>query len=204
MNLTFISTTLLVITTAATALGLALINTHPFAEQQRQVSFGAASREFGSSLSPVSNMDTHYIFDMGAKGLPTLGDILARERSATIAMDAILRSEPLMRAINGDSADFRDGLTLLLPTNRAFSKLDSLPEDLESVMRRHFIPQIVTSQQMKRGAKANSYQKLATLHFMSSQGKLYVQADQRNPVEVRGAGLQARGGIYFLVDELFV
>ncbi|KAJ2614394.1 hypothetical protein H4S08_001717 [Coemansia sp. RSA 1365] len=204
MNLKFISATFLVIATAATALGLPLTDKHPIAEQQRQVSFGAASKEFGSSASAVSNMDTHYIFDMGAKGLPTLGDILARERSATIAIDAILRSEPLMRAINGDSEDFREGLTLLLPTNRAFSKLDSLPEDLESVMRRHFIPQIVTAQQMKRGAKANAYQKLAALQFTSSQDKIYVQADQRSPVEVRGAGSKARGGIYFLVDELFV
>ncbi|KAJ2801222.1 hypothetical protein H4R20_003762 [Coemansia guatemalensis] len=190
--------------TAATELGLQLADTHQAVEQQRQVSFGASSRDFGSSGPPVSNMDTRYIFDMDSEGLPTLVDILARERSATIAMDAILRSEPLMRAINGDSADFPDGVTLLLPTNRAFNKLESLPEDLELVMRRHFIPQIVTAQDMKSGIEASAYQKLATLRFTSSQGNIYVQADQRSPVEVRGSGSQARGGIYFLVDELFV
>ncbi|KAJ2077732.1 hypothetical protein H4R24_004957 [Coemansia sp. RSA 988] len=190
--------------TVVTALGLQLANTYPVVEPHRQISFGAANRDFGSSVRPVSHMDTPYIFDSGAEGLPTLVDILARERSATIAMDAILRSEPLMRAINGDSPDFRNGLTLLLPTNRAFKKLDSLPDDLELVMRRHFIPQIVTAQQMKSGVEVSAYQKQAVLRFTSSQVNIYVTADERSPVEIRGKGTQARGGIYFLVDELFV
>ncbi|KAJ1721415.1 hypothetical protein LPJ61_006043 [Coemansia biformis] len=141
---------------------------------------------------------------MGAQGPPALSDIIAQEKSASIAVDAIFRSEDLVRAISGDSADFGSGLTLLLPTNRAFRSLGSLPDDIERVMKRHFIPQVVTLEQMARGAAVPAYQALAVLRFSSSHGKPHVQADQRPPVEVRGAGTHASSGTYYLVDELFV
>ncbi|KAJ2713852.1 hypothetical protein H4R19_002047 [Coemansia spiralis] len=149
-------------------------------------------------------MASHYVYDQDAQGPPALSDIIAQEKSASIAVDAIFRSEALVRAISGDSAEFGDGLTLLLPTNRAFQSLDSLPDDLELVMKRHFIAQLVTHAQMERGAVVSSYQSLAQLRFSSERGSVYVQADQRRPVEVRGAGTHAGSGVYFLIDSLFV
>ncbi|KAJ2809796.1 hypothetical protein GGI24_007144, partial [Coemansia furcata] len=83
----------------------------------------------------------HYTFDTNAQGPPELIDVLAMEKSATTAMDAIMQSESLVRAISGDSNDFKNGLTLLLPTNEAFRKAGPIPENLEPVMQRHFIPQ---------------------------------------------------------------
>ncbi|KAJ1662442.1 hypothetical protein IW140_001662 [Coemansia sp. RSA 1813] len=148
-------------------------------------------------------MNVPYMFDSDAKGPPELSDVLAKEKGASIAMDAILSSESLVRAISGDSTDFAQGLTLLLPTNKAFQALNDIPDDLELVMKRHFVPQVVTSQMMEHGATVFSYQRSATLRFTSSQGQAYVQADKRAPIAVRGAGVQAGGGMYFLVDELF-
>ncbi|KAJ2456241.1 hypothetical protein EV183_000168 [Coemansia sp. RSA 2336] len=145
-----------------------------------------------------------YMFDSGGQGKPQLSDILGKEKSASIAMDAILRSEALVRAISGASTDFADGLTLLLPTNSAFQSLDSIPDDLELVMKRHFIPQVVTTQQMEKGTTVFAYERVASLRFSAAHGKVYVQADKRPPTEVKGAGTRASGGTYFLVDQLFV
>ncbi|KAJ2805158.1 hypothetical protein H4R21_001367, partial [Coemansia helicoidea] len=87
-------------------------------------------------------MASQYIYDLGAQGPPALSDIIAQEKGSSIAVDAILRSETLVRAVSGDSPDFGDGLTLLLPTNRAFRGLGPFPDDLELVMKRHFIAQV--------------------------------------------------------------
>ncbi|KAJ1954662.1 hypothetical protein GGI12_005740, partial [Dipsacomyces acuminosporus] len=149
-------------------------------------------------------MDSHFTFDSGAQGAPELSDIIAKERGATIAMDAILQNESLVRAISGSSADFKDGLTLLLPTNKAFQSLDSVPEDLELVMQRHFIPRIVTPKDMQEGITVYSHHRSALLRFTSSSGKVYVQADTRKPTEVVGTGTHAGSGSYFLVNDLFV
>ncbi|KAJ2368945.1 hypothetical protein H4S02_001128 [Coemansia sp. RSA 2611] len=149
-------------------------------------------------------MASPYMFDSDAQGKPQLSDVLAKEKSASIAMDAILRSEALVRAISGDSADFAQGLTLLLPTNRAFQSLDEIPDDLELTMKRHFVPQVITPQQMEDGISVYAYGRVARLRFKVSQGKTFVQADRRAPVEVRGAGTHAGSGTYFLVDQLFV
>ncbi|KAJ2556966.1 hypothetical protein EV175_001648 [Coemansia sp. RSA 1933] len=149
-------------------------------------------------------MSVPYMFDSDAKGPPALSDILAKEKGASIAMDAIMRSESLVRAISGDSADFAQGLTLLLPTNKAFLALSDIPDDIDLVMKRHFIPQAVTPQAMEQGTTVFAYQRSAALRFTSSQGRVYVQADKRAPTAVHGAGVQAGTGAYFLVDELFV
>ncbi|KAJ2837817.1 hypothetical protein J3B02_006400 [Coemansia erecta] len=109
-----------------------------------------------------------------------------------------------MRALSGDSVDFAQGLTLLLPTNDAFQNLDSVPEDLELALKRHFIPRTVTMQEMENGVTVRSYERLATLRFTSSKGRVFVQADHRAPTEVRGAGTHAGSGTYYLVDTLFV
>ncbi|KAJ2370938.1 hypothetical protein IW150_004833, partial [Coemansia sp. RSA 2607] len=144
----------------------------------------------------------HYTFDTDAGGKPQLSDIVAQEKSATIALDALVRSEQLMRALSGDSADFSNGLTLLLPTNDAFERLDSIPDDLDLVMKKHFIPRAITPQEMEEGVTVYSYERLATLRFTSVQGKVFVQADKGAPTEVRGLGVQAGSGTYFLVDRL--
>ncbi|KAJ1845781.1 hypothetical protein LPJ73_004737 [Coemansia sp. RSA 2703] len=146
----------------------------------------------------------HYTFDTDAGGKPQLSDIVAQEKSATIALDALVRSEQLMRALSGDSADFSNGLTLLLPTNDAFERLDSIPDDLDLVMKKHFIPRAITPQEMEKGVTVFSYERLATLRFTSVQGKVFVQADKGAPTDVRGSGVQAGSGTYFLVDRLFV
>ncbi|KAJ2826941.1 hypothetical protein IWW50_002124 [Coemansia erecta] len=149
-------------------------------------------------------MAAPYTFDSHAQGPPELSDILGKEKRASISMDAILRSEALTRAISGDSADFGDGLTLLLPTNQAFQSVDEMPEDLELVMKRHFIPQAVTLEHMREGVTVNAYGRVAVLRFTSADGRVFVQADQRSPVEVKGTGTGAGGGTYFLIDQLFV
>ncbi|KAJ2784783.1 hypothetical protein H4R18_000910 [Coemansia javaensis] len=151
-------------------------------------------------------MASQYTFDSGAQGPPALSDVIGQEKSASIAIDAILRSEALVRALSGDSADFASGggLTLLLPTNRAFQRLDELPADLEQAMARHFVPQALTRAQMAQGAVVSSYRGLAQLRFSAAaDGRIYVQADGGGaPVEVRGAGTHASTGVLFLVDAL--
>ncbi|KAJ2162035.1 hypothetical protein GGF46_001027 [Coemansia sp. RSA 552] len=152
----------------------------------------------------AAQQQRQYTFDVNEDGAPPrLSDKVAQEKGASIAMNAILQSESLMRALGGASADFQQGLTLLLPTNRAFQSLESIPDDLELVMKRHFIPQMITSEQMAKGATVQSYEDRAALVFSSKQGKTFVQADQRPLAEIRGAGTQVGDGIYFLVDSLF-
>ncbi|KAJ1644208.1 hypothetical protein LPJ64_004097 [Coemansia asiatica] len=119
-----------------------------------------------------------YTFDSNVQdSAPQLSDVIGQEKSATIALDALVRSEQLMRALSGDSVDFAQGLTLLLPTNDAFQNLDSVPEDLELALKRHFIPRTVTMQEMENGVTVRSYERLATLRFTSSKGRVFVQAD---------------------------
>ncbi|KAJ1654950.1 hypothetical protein GGF38_004854, partial [Coemansia sp. RSA 25] len=150
-------------------------------------------------------MSEHYTFDTNAQGPPELIDVLAMEKSATTAMDAIMQSEALVRAVSGDSADFKTGLTLLLPTNEAFRKAKSVPSnDLELVMQRHFVPQKVSLTAMTKGTTVDSYKGAASLRFSSTEGIMYVQADKREGVQVRGSGVRAGNGTYFLVDQLFV
>ncbi|KAJ2787141.1 hypothetical protein GGI15_000970 [Coemansia interrupta] len=140
----------------------------------------------------------HYTFDTDAGGKPQLSDIVAQEKSATVALDALVRSEQLMRALSGDSADFSNGLTLLLPTNDAFESLGSIPDDLDLVMKKHFIPRVITPQEMEEGVTVYSYERLAMLRFTSVHGKVFVQADKGAPTEVKGSGVQAGSGTYFL------
>ncbi|KAJ1894253.1 hypothetical protein LPJ66_005302 [Kickxella alabastrina] len=192
------------IATTTLALSVSFTKAYPTPGQQQQKVFGTRNEISRAPAVQNEMYNLPYTFDTDATGAPELSDILAQEKSATIALDAILRSEPLVRALSGDSSDFKDGLTLLLPTNKAFQSLDSLPDDLDLVMKKHFIAHVVTPQAMADGVTVHSYGRLATLRFSSSQDKVYVQADHRNPVEVRGAGVQAGGGIYFLVDELFL
>ncbi|KAJ2059735.1 hypothetical protein GGI17_004207 [Coemansia sp. S146] len=149
-------------------------------------------------------MAEHYTFDTNTQGPPELIDVLAMEKSATTAMDAIMQSESLVRAISGDSVDFKSGLTLLLPTNEAFRKAGPIPEDLELVMQRHFIPQVVSLESMASGTTVTSYKGSTNLRFLSKKDVVYVQADERELAQVRGAGVRAGDGIYFLVDQLFV
>lgn len=202
---------------AATAL---FAHSSPVPEpQQRQAAFVANYNSFLAPPLPIkmdapptgnsNNNNGRFVFDMDTQGPPQLSDVLAREKGATIALDAILQSELLVRAISGKSADFDKGLTLLLPTNRAFQSLGSLPDDLETVMKRHFIPQVISPKEMASGGAAiDSYQKLAKLRFSTMHGKVYVRANQWSPVEVRdgrNSGTQtANSGSYFLVDELFL
>ncbi|KAJ2705205.1 hypothetical protein FB645_002603 [Coemansia sp. IMI 203386] len=171
-------------------LGVTIAHSQPFAAQQRQVVFDNHQNKPHSLLAEMSNQP--YTFDNNAQGsVPQLSDVLGQEKSATIALDALVRSEQLMRALSGDSADFSQGLTLLLPTNDAFQKLDTVPEDLELVLKRHFVPHTVTVQEMEKGVTVRSYERLATLRFTHSQGKVFVQADRRDPAEVKGAGVHA-------------
>ncbi|KAJ1802177.1 hypothetical protein LPJ75_006267, partial [Coemansia sp. RSA 2598] len=170
----------------------------PLVAQQRQAVFENHGSSKAQGLS-AEMANPPYTFDSNAQGsAPQLSDIIGQEGSATIALDALVRSEQLMRALSGDSADFPHGLTLLLPTNDAFQKLDSLPEDLELVLKRHFIPRAVTAQEVEKGITLRSYERLATLRFTSSQGRVFVQADRRAPTEVRGAGVHAGSGTYYL------
>ncbi|KAJ1874946.1 hypothetical protein LPJ57_004740, partial [Coemansia sp. RSA 486] len=171
-------------------LGVTIAHSQPFAAQQRQAVFDNYHNKPHSLLAEMSNQP--YTFDNNAQGsVPQLSDVLGQEKSATIALDALVRSEQLMRALSGDSADFSQGLTLLLPTNDAFQKLDTVPEDLELVLKRHFVPHTVTVQEMEKGVTVRSYERLATLRFTHSQGKVFVQADRRAPAEVKGAGVHA-------------
>ncbi|KAI9505158.1 hypothetical protein GGI25_000338 [Coemansia spiralis] len=198
--------TTIFITTATASYGLAFAHAHPLPDQQRQAHFdnhNLIANTIGNNQSPAE-MNVPFIFDSNAQGSPELSDVLAKEKSASIAMDAILRSESLMRAISGASTEFSNGLTLILPTNKAFQALDEIPDDIELVMERHFIPQTVALQEMEEGVTVTSYKRLATLRFTSSHGQVYVQADQRTPTMVHGVGIQAGRGMYFLVDELFV
>ncbi|KAJ2690607.1 hypothetical protein GGH99_002585 [Coemansia sp. RSA 1285] len=203
-------TTLAAVTTtflaAAATYGHSSAQAHPLPDQQRQALFGIQQSPAtdGSGKLPPAEMNEPYIYDANATGPPQLSDVIAKEKSASIAIDAILRSESLVRAISGDSDDFSKGLTLLLPTNKAFQALDDIPDDIELVMKRHFIPQVVTPQMMEHGTTVFSYERTASLRFTSSQDKVYVQADRRAPTAVYGAGVQAGSGTYFLVDELFV
>ncbi|KAJ2031285.1 hypothetical protein H4S03_006693 [Coemansia sp. S3946] len=174
-----------------TVLGISFTNAYPVPDQH-QALFGNVE------------MAEHYTFDTNAQGPPELIDILAMEKSATTAMDAIMQSESLVRAISGDSADFKSGLTLLLPTNEAFRRVGPIPEDLELVMQRHFIPHVVSLKSMTSGTTVTSYKGSATLRFWSKNDVVYVQADERELAQVRGAGVQAGNGTYFLVDQLFV
>ncbi|KAJ1754173.1 hypothetical protein GGH19_004343 [Coemansia sp. RSA 1807] len=182
-----------VLATTFAVLGTSGASAHPVADQRQAV--------FSEHKTP--EMATPYTFDTHAQGPPELSDILGREKRGSIAMDGILRSEALVRAISGDSADFAAGLTLLLPTNQAFQQLDEIPEDVEKVLERHFIPQKVTAEQMKEGVTVGAYEG-TVLRFTESDGRVFVQADQRSPVEVMGAGTRAGSGTYFLVDQLFV
>ncbi|KAI8323937.1 hypothetical protein GQ54DRAFT_257416 [Martensiomyces pterosporus] len=184
--------------TATTDFSSAFANAHPLPRHEHQAAFRPYNR------ITLVDMESHYTYDSDAQGMPELSDIIAQEKGATIAMDAILQYEPLVRAISGASADFTDGLTLLLPTNKAFQSLDSVPDDLEPVMQRHFIPKAITPAMMEEGATVNSYRKSTLLRFFSSSGKVYVQAGTRKPTEVVGTGSQAGSGTYFLVNELFV
>ncbi|KAJ1797183.1 hypothetical protein LPJ59_003298 [Coemansia sp. RSA 2399] len=198
-TLAAVTTTLLAATN-----GQSFAHAHPLPDQQRQALFGPhRTNVLDSVQQPPADMSVPYMFDSGAKGPPELSDVLPREKGASIAMNAILESEELVRAISGDSGDFAQGLTLLLPTNKAFQALDDIPDDIGLVMKRHFVPQIVTPQAMEHGATVFSYQRSATLRFTSSQGKVFVQADKRAPTAVHGTGVQAGSGTYFLVDELF-
>ncbi|KAJ2727045.1 hypothetical protein GGI07_000163 [Coemansia sp. Benny D115] len=194
---------LIALIVATVTLGVSLAEPYPLPGQNRQEVFGAPNGVSKAHI-PDGLARMPYTFDSDATGTPQLSDVIGQEKSATIAMDAILQSEALMRALSGDSVDFKDGLTLLLPTNEAFRSLGSVPDDLELVMKRHFIPQVVTPQAMVEGVTVRSYERLATLRFSSSNGKAYVQVDRSNPVEIRGSGVQAGSGTYFLVDKLFV
>ncbi|KAJ2005430.1 hypothetical protein GGI04_002249 [Coemansia thaxteri] len=186
--------------TAKTTLGVSFASAHPVQDQQRQAAFGTYH-----SNALAAAMADHYTFDSNAQGPPELSDVLAKEKSATIALDAILRSEALVRAISGDSADFNAGLTLLLPTNKAFLSLGAIPDDLDTVMMRHFIPQRVTLAEMTDGVAVASYKDSASLRFFEDAGTTFVQADERAPTAVNGgAGTQAGNGTYFLVDDLFI
>ncbi|KAJ2747086.1 hypothetical protein GGI20_000791 [Coemansia sp. BCRC 34301] len=196
----FLPLVAIIATTAV--LGTAFANAQP-APAQHQALFDI-NRPSNSNGAAVE-MSEHYTFDTNAQGPPELIDILAMEKSATTAMDAIMQSEALVRAISGDSADFKTGLTLLLPTNEAFRRAKSTPtRDLELVMQRHFIPQLVSLESMAEGATVDSYKGAASLRFSSKQGTVYVRADGREDVPVRGSGVQAGNGTYFLVDQLFV
>ncbi|KAJ2688076.1 hypothetical protein IWW39_002494 [Coemansia spiralis] len=133
-------------------------------------------------------MPEHYTFDTSAQGPPRLIDVLAKEKSATIAMDAIMQSESLVRAISGGSTGFKNGLTLLLPTNEAFRQAGPTPENLELVMQRHFIPQVVSLKSMASGVTVASYEDAAVLRFWSEDGVINVRADSREKAQVSGAG----------------
>ncbi|KAJ2013659.1 hypothetical protein GGI06_003758 [Coemansia sp. S85] len=156
-----------------------------------------------SQASVKTKMPEHYTFDTSAQGPPRLIDVLAKEKSATIAMDAIMQSESLVRAISGDSTGFKNGLALLLPTNEAFRQAGPTPENLELVMQRHFIPQVVSLKSMASGVTVASYEDAAVLRFWSEDGVVNVQADSREKAQVSGAGVQAGTGTYFLVNQLF-
>ncbi|KAJ1934851.1 hypothetical protein EC988_008673, partial [Linderina pennispora] len=135
-----------------------------------------------------AGMSKPFTFDSNSSGPPALSDVMAKEKGSSIAIDAILRSEALMRALSGNSDDFKSGLTLLLPTNQAFMSLEEIPDDLDTVMKRHVIAQTVTPAMMEAGLIVDSYEKQTLLRFSSSSGKVYVQAGTQRPVEVRGQG----------------
>ncbi|KAJ1929220.1 hypothetical protein FBU59_007066, partial [Linderina macrospora] len=126
-------------------------------------------------------MNKPFTFDSNESGPPTLSDVLGKEKGSSIAIDAILRSEALMRGLSGNSNEFKNGLTLLLPTNQAFKSLGEIPEDLDTVMKRHFIAQTVTPAMMEAGFIVDSYEKLTMLRFTESSGKVYVQAGKQKP-----------------------
>ncbi|ORX72029.1 hypothetical protein DL89DRAFT_265700, partial [Linderina pennispora] len=132
-----------------------------------------------------AGMSKPFTFDSNSSGPPALSDTL-------------------MRALSGNSDDFKSGLTLLLPTNQAFTSLGEIPDDLDIVMKRHVIAQTVTPAMMKAGLTVDSYEKQTLLRFSSSSGKVYVQAGTQRPVEVRGQGTVADNGVYYLVGALFI
>ncbi|KAJ2910703.1 hypothetical protein GGI21_000608 [Coemansia aciculifera] len=187
-----------------TVFGTYLANAHPVADQ-RQALFDIQRSNSNNNNGVAIEMSRPYTFDTNAQGPPELIDVLAMEKSATTAMDAIMQSEALVRAISGDSADFKSGLTLLLPTNEAFRKAKSIPTmDLELVMQRHFVPQVISLKSMAKGTTVDSYKGAASLRFSSNQDAVFVQADKREHVQVKGSGVQAGKGTYFLVDQLFI